>query len=74
MPGAAPGTTVLVHAGSPEASALYVRMRSRSPSSQMPPLGTVVRDQEAVDAISRWIREELAAATRSIPGPATTER
>jgi hypothetical protein len=45
---------VLVHDGQPEQSAIYVRMRSRSPSSQMPPLGTTVRDEAAVDAIARW--------------------
>lgn len=55
VPGAAEGASVLVHDGLPEQSAIYVRMRSRSPSSQMPPLGTTVRDQAAVDAIARWI-------------------
>jgi hypothetical protein len=30
-------------------------MRSRSPSTQMPPLGTAVRDEQAVQAIERWI-------------------
>jgi hypothetical protein len=56
-PGQSDGSTRLVHPGDPERSALLLRMRSRSPSSQMPPLGTVVRDQRAVDAITRWIRE-----------------
>jgi hypothetical protein len=55
-PGQPDGSTTLVHPGNPERSALLLRMRSRSPSSQMPPLGTVVRDQRAVDAITRWIR------------------
>ncbi len=54
IPGRGDGT-VLVSPGEPDASALVARMRSRSPSSQMPPLGTVVRDQQAVDAIARWI-------------------
>jgi cytochrome c553 len=49
------GPTVLVSPGAPDESALIARMRSRAPSSQMPPLGTVVRDQEAVDAMARWI-------------------
>ena len=48
-------------AGRPELSALLVRMRSRRPSTQMPPLGTVVPDREAVDLLSGWIRD-LAAA------------
>jgi cytochrome c553 len=47
--------SVLVTPGEPDLSALLARMRSRSPSSQMPPLGTVVRDQQAVDAITQWV-------------------
>jgi hypothetical protein len=30
-------------------------MRSRSPSSQMPPLGTVLRDDAAIAVIEKWI-------------------
>jgi mono/diheme cytochrome c family protein len=55
VPGVAEGQSVVIHPGSPELSALFVRLRSRAPSSQMPPLGTVVRDQQATDAIGRWI-------------------
>jgi hypothetical protein len=55
LPGLPDGRTVLVNPGAPDGSALLVRMRSRSPSSQMPPLGTVVRDQQAVDLLTRWI-------------------
>ena len=55
LPGAPLGTSLLVAAGAPELSTLVARMRSRSPSSQMPPLGTVMRDQQAVDAISGCI-------------------
>ena len=57
VPGAADGHAVVVHPGSPDLSALFVRLRSRAPSTQMPPLGTVLRDQQAVDAIGRWISE-----------------
>ena len=57
VPGVADDRSVVVHPGSPDLSALFVRLRSRSPSSQMPPLGTVVRDQQAVDAIGRWISD-----------------
>ena len=59
LPGATDGDTVLVSPGAPNRSALLARMRSRSPSSQMPPLGTAVRDQEAVDLVTRWIATEL---------------
>lgn len=57
VPGVADGHSVLVDGATPERSAILTRMRSRAPSSQMPPLGTVVRDQEAVDAVTRWIAE-----------------
>ena len=58
VPGVADGQSVVVHAGAPDLSALFVRMRSRSPSSQMPPLGTVIRDQQALDAIGQWIKNQ----------------
>jgi hypothetical protein len=62
VPGETPGESVLVHEGVPERSAIYVRMRSRAPSSQMPPLGTTVRDQAALDAVARWISVEMMRA------------
>jgi hypothetical protein len=34
-------------------------MRSRRPSSQMPPLGSVLRDDKAIDVISKWIATDL---------------
>jgi mono/diheme cytochrome c family protein len=55
IPGLPEGATTLVHAGTPEQSALLRRMMSRAPSSQMPPLGTVLRDEAAIDFLSRWI-------------------
>jgi hypothetical protein len=55
LPGRAPGTSSTIEPGVPELSVLVARMRSRRPSSQMPPLGTVVTDREAVDLISSWI-------------------
>lgn len=66
--GHAEGTTRLVDAQTPEQSAILLRMRSRRPSSQMPPLGTVLRDDAAIDAIGQWIAAELTAA------PAQTHR
>ncbi len=53
-PGLDDGTR-LVTTHAPEASAILARMRSRRPSSQMPPLGTVIRDDEAVARVQRWI-------------------
>jgi hypothetical protein len=34
-------------------------MRSRRPSSQMPPLATKLRDEKAIAAIERWIAADL---------------
>jgi hypothetical protein len=54
IPGLPEGSSVLLRPGAPDQSAIVVRMRSRSPSSQMPALGTVVRDDAAVDAVAQW--------------------
>lgn len=59
IPGSAPGTTRRLAPGAPELSALLHRMRSRRASSQMPPLGTVVPDEEALALVTRWIAEDL---------------
>lgn len=45
--------------GYPEHSSVIYRMLSRNPVRQMPPLGTKIVDQEAVDLISEWIRDDL---------------
>jgi hypothetical protein len=60
VPGRIEGS-VLVDSQAPDQSALLVRLRSRSPSTQMPPLGTVVRDGAAVQAVTEWISRDLAA-------------
>ncbi len=60
-PGAAPETTRVIDHDAPELSALLVRMTSRRPVSQMPPLGSVVPDHAAVALISQWVREEVSA-------------
>ena len=56
--------------GHPEASALLLRMRSRHPLLQMPPLGTKLVDAEAVALLERWITEDLPATPIS---PASTQ-
>jgi hypothetical protein len=33
------------------------RVTSRKPLSQMPPLGTVIVDREAVALLTRWVQE-----------------
>lgn len=55
VPGQPEGTAVMLDRAAPAASAMLARMRSRRPSSQMPPLGTVVRDEEAIRAIEKWM-------------------
>jgi hypothetical protein len=41
--------------GAPERSAVYVRASSRFPAWQMPPLGTQLKDDTAVELLARWI-------------------
>jgi hypothetical protein len=62
VPGLPEGSSMLVHPELIEKSAILVRMRSRQPSSQMPPLGTVVRDDKALDFLRHWIATDLAKA------------
>ena len=50
----------MLNAVAPDASAMLARMRSRRPSSQMPPLGTELRDDKAIAAVERWIAMDLA--------------
>lgn len=54
-PGADPEEARVLVPGEPARSVLLHRIRSRRPSSQMPPLGSVVRDEEAVRLVERWI-------------------
>jgi hypothetical protein len=65
MPGPAEASpTERVVPGEPERSLLLLRLSSREPSTQMPPLGTRRVDEEARRLIEAWIRDDLAA-----PGP-----
>ena len=60
VPGQPEGASRMLNAAVPDASAMLARMRSRRPSSQMPPLGTVLRDDAAIAAIEKWIATDLA--------------
>jgi len=60
VPGGAADSSRIVAPGAPAQSALLHRMRSRRPSSQMPPLGTVLADSAAVELVRKWI-ESLAS-------------
>jgi len=59
VPGQPEGSSVLIDPSSPDISALLVRMKSRRPSSQMPPLGTKLRDDAAIEAITKWMSVDL---------------
>jgi hypothetical protein len=74
VPTAPDGTSRLVAPGHPELSALLVRAKSRRPSSQMPPIGTVVADREALDLVSAWIAAGPAAATADCTAPVAPTR
>jgi hypothetical protein len=45
----------VINPGHPESSALIRRVKSRRPISQMPPIGTVVADKQAVDLLTSWV-------------------
>lgn len=66
----APGTrhiTQLVAPGAADASVLPMRMRSRDPRVQMPPLGTSMPDAEALALIERWINHDLKPSKEPRP-------
>jgi cytochrome c553 len=46
----------LINPGYPESSAVIRRLKSRRPLSQMPPLGTVIADRQAVDLLTEWVK------------------
>ena len=70
VPGVPEGASVVVDPRAPAQSALLARMRSRRPSSQMPPLGTVLGDPQALEALAEWIDKDLAhQATASAASP-----
>lgn len=51
----APEESRLINPGKPEASAIIRRVKSRRPSSQMPPLGSVVVDKRGLDVLTAWV-------------------
>ncbi|HWM86141.1 MAG TPA: hypothetical protein VNO33_09890, partial [Kofleriaceae bacterium] len=70
LPGAPAGAPSLrVAPGRPDQSVLLARMGSASPISRMPPLGTRVVDQQAVDLIEQWISAATGEAGDSAARP-----
>jgi hypothetical protein len=45
--------------GAPEHSVVALRMKSRDPLVQMPPLGSALADPEGLALVERWIRHDL---------------
>jgi hypothetical protein len=43
----------------PDVGTLLFEPAARRPSSQMPPLGTVLRDDQAIAAVSKWLATDL---------------
>jgi hypothetical protein len=82
VPGVAADASRRVAPGDPSASAVAYRMRSRRPSSQMPPVGTVLADDEAVRLVEAWIAQlsgqgqgfvlGRALPALSVPSPPST--
>jgi hypothetical protein len=54
------GASARVVPGDPARSVLIHRASSRNPSTQMPPLGTRIADEAALDLLGAWIRDDLA--------------
>jgi hypothetical protein len=46
---------------------VVARMASRHPLVQMPPLGSRIVDEEALQLIRRWIAEDLGPTTPTSP-------
>lgn len=59
LPGRNAGESERIEPGNPAGSTVLYRMASRRALSQMPPLGTVVVDEEAVRLLERFIAEDL---------------
>jgi hypothetical protein len=50
-----PDRSRMIDPGHPESSAVLRRIKSRSPISQMPPIGTVIADRAAVELLTAWV-------------------
>ena len=60
VPGVRDGESLVIDLEQPEQSAMLRRMRSRSPASQMPPMGTAAQDREAIALLTRWLESQRA--------------
>ena len=60
-----PEESRLINPGHPESSAIVRRMKSRRPSSQMPPVGSVIVDKQGVDLVTALIQSATVARCAS---------
>jgi hypothetical protein len=58
-PRTAPSASQRVVPGRPDLSVLALRMLSRNPLMQMPPIGTQLADAEGLALVERWIHHDL---------------
>jgi len=66
-PGMSADAVLRIEPQHPDRSALMQRIASRYPPLQMPPLGTVLVDRQAVDLLQRWIAESEPVSPLSSP-------
>ena len=66
MPGIPEDSSRIVAPGAPERSALLYRMRSRRPSSQMPPLVTAIADDGHVRPLGRRGAEQVRVTVTTV--------
>lgn len=59
LPGTQGAAQPIIAPGNSHASVLSIRVRSRDPRVQMPPLGTAIPDTESLALIERWINHDL---------------
>jgi hypothetical protein len=69
VPGIPPDSSRIVAPGVPSHSSLHYRIASRRLASQMPPLGTVIRDSVAVRTIDEWIESLRVPSAATAPQP-----
>jgi hypothetical protein len=74
IPGQPPSQSARLSPGAPEQSAILVRMRTRQPAAQMPPLATRAVDTEAVRLVERWIQELSTRPEQQAPHHAVPTR
>ncbi len=69
VPGVSRDDSRLVAPGLPAHSALLHRMETRRPATQMPPLGTVIEDEDATRLVRAWIVSLSAGDPGAILAP-----